>query len=1269
MELEDVKNWLKKYNIKELFLWIQLVSLHPRNQLYQIRFEILIFILLSIEHDEFENRPLKRDDVVYFFSENEAILSGICAMQEDFEPFPQFKLTPVFIRGRKYHFFYGCLEMPHREAKHLIDVYFDIIADTDELIQVQKLIESYFVAQNSLLSTFIREPEYSTFEDDQMVFIPSQGFYDVHKDTLLIKNTIIDSEVTTGHLSSLAVEDIIEHCLNNNSYKILSSLILNINEEKYFLLPQISIEYLLFRSIELVRKNKANDTIINQGFKHRIEDACLRFFNYRNRIWGLYSEEDSKLDLLKELNICFAAYVENRLLLFLCQEHFTQDFSFNKANSNAESIVATIKMSKIIGADVPMFDAVIGLATKDLQIHVISVFERLTTDAFFFPLEREQAAHVNSSIFNLCDLEYIFETFFNQSKQESHVSFIKFLINEKEFKDQLEWLTLSDYLDLFVNYIAGGNFFMKGGQMPNSLHFVPHDASNQYNEEKYQLYLDPVYEIVENKFLGKFNNIHKWKEDIYRIADSGWIDFVYLIKWESRLIWLYIPEGFLGRSAATEEVSIVMDFLIPFFTDHISSIKGEFLELLTKVGVGEDNEYSVFITSQSFIDNNENESALKGQFRFENDNIPLAIRTAKTNVYGHFRTFIILNSDAPKLALVKIFEKEDNSGERELLGLFLRSFQELGNLESEFVTKIIDKKFPMSKNKRFSVDFIATENPRLKNYHNYICLDESDINKANKYFAEFIAKEKIDKGDYEGNEAKEINGKIFVFLQQLLENEIKKFTPDLLIYAYRQIELIEGRNEFSKLKAGLDLSRDLSYDIKEKELKAKWNDRTFLAAIVKQIIHSILKVNPKGSVRADKITWQWLLGITATIQETASIYEALRYDLSPHTLRITDLYRIEDIKNEGKFDGKRYYEDLARNRAKESKSALKNSQAMQLHSLVEAEMAVSSEDTPTGTLSEIQVLQDNFDNAFQNYFNVRFQDCITILKALTKANLFSEQAFPVSIVDSKQILELLHSLQIFDIDDKQLDKILHFLSISNDEFRNISSMVPSELLRFRKRFNICPLIRWEDNKYVFGNQMCSYSFRIWFNRVLEGGLPFDTENEGITETLEKIHQFRSSGLEKNAEKIAKNVVGDNNVIRGLKKFNLISQDLVAKPDCGEIDLLCVDRGKRIIYVLEAKYVHQRNRLYDMHIIFRDFFDDSSKKKYYKKLLKKKAFVSQNIRAFIKYFKCDEIECDKWLIKEAFIVDDILFAAYHKEYRVDFILLDELDTYLRNSSRS
>lgn len=1265
MKTEDVKSWFKRYNLKELFQWIQLISLHPQNQLYQIRFEILICILLSVKQDEFENQSLNREDIIDFFNENESLLSRMCFMQEDFEPFPQFKLTPVFITRKKYHFFYGCLEMPHREAKHLIDIYWGIKSPTEELIQVQQLIESYFVAQNSLLNSFNIQNEYTNCENIEGVYIPSQSFYDVLKQDLIIKFKIPDSEINAGHLSALAVDDIIDHCLNWESHKILGSLILNIEGETYFLLPQTSIEYLSSKAIEIAQKNKSNEQIINLGFKRRIENLCLRFFSYRNRVWGLYTNENPDHDLLKELDICFATYVENRLLLFLCHEHFVKDLQFNKAHLKADKIIAAIKKHKILGADIPFFDGVIGLNVENLQIQVISVFELLRIGAFFLPLEREEVTHQNSSTFNICDLEYIFETFSNKFRKESHVSFIKYLINEKAFKGQLEWVTLTDYLDLFVNYIAGGNFFMRSGQMPDSLHFAPHDASNQYNEEKYQLYLNPVYEIVERKFGGKFNDIYKRKDEIYRIADSGWMDFVYLIKWESRLIWFYIPENFF-ELAKSEELSVVMNFLIPFFTDHVSKIKEEFLHLLNEIGVEEDSEYSIFITTQSFINENESESALKGHFDFANSNAPLVIKTTRTNRLNYFRTFIVLNSNSPRSALVRIFEKEDNSGERELISLFLESFKELNylNWKSDRVKKIIDKYFPLGKKKRFSVDFIATENPRLNDYYNYVSLDESDINKANKYFAEYIAKEKIAKRDYEGVEAKDISGKIFNFLQELLENEIKQFTPDLLIYAYRQIELIEGKNEFSKVKVGLDLSRDLTYDIKETELKTKWNDRTYLASIVKQIIHSILKVNPKGNVRADKIAWQWLLGIAATIQDTASIYEALRYDLSPHILRITDLYKIEDIKKEGKFDKNRYYEDLARNRAKESKSALNNSLKLQGQSKIASSNDTISSDTPT----EIELLHKNFDIAFQNYFNVSFQDCISVLKALTKANLFSDDAFPVSIVDAKRILSLLHSLQIFDIDGKQLDRILKFLSISYEEFRDKSSMVPSELLRFRKRFNICPLIKWEDNQYIWGNQMCSYSFRIWVNRVFEGGLPFEIENEDINDKLDKIHQFRSAELEKEAEKSAKKVLGDKNVIGRLKKFNLISKDLPAKPDCGEIDLLCVDRNNKIIYVLEAKYIHQRNRLYDMHITFRDFFDESSKKRYYQKLLKKKEFVSQNVKAFLMYFQCDEGEYYKWSIKEAFIVNDIVFAAYHRDYSVDFILLDDLSSYLMKESR-
>ena len=46
--IEHSQNWMKKYNKSELIKWVQVCSIHPSNQIYQGRFELLLGIALSV---------------------------------------------------------------------------------------------------------------------------------------------------------------------------------------------------------------------------------------------------------------------------------------------------------------------------------------------------------------------------------------------------------------------------------------------------------------------------------------------------------------------------------------------------------------------------------------------------------------------------------------------------------------------------------------------------------------------------------------------------------------------------------------------------------------------------------------------------------------------------------------------------------------------------------------------------------------------------------------------------------------------------------------------------------------------------------------------------------------------------------------------------------------------------------------------------------------------------------------------------------------------
>lgn len=59
--------------------------------------------------------------------------------------------------------------------------------------------------------------------------------------------------------------------------------------------------------------------------------------------------------------------------------------------------------------------------------------------------------------------------------------------------------------------------------------------------------------------------------------------------------------------------------------------------------------------------------------------------------------------------------------------------------------------------------------------------------------------------------------------------------------------------------------------------------------------------------------------------------------------------------------------------------------------------------------------------------------------------------------------------------------------------------------------------------------------------------------------------------------------------------------------------------------------------------------------------KKFDFFNDNAEKFVPYFGLEYNE--QWQVKKAFVVDKRIFAAYHTEYNIEFLLISELSNFI------
>ena len=120
---------------------------------------------------------------------------------------------------------------------------------------------------------------------------------------------------------------------------------------------------------------------------------------------------------------------------------------------------------------------------------------------------------------------------------------------------------------------------------------------------------------------------------------------------------------------------------------------------------------------------------------------------------------------------------------------------------------------------------------------------------------------------YQGDDAKNLNNQIFQFLQNKLEEEIKEYNDSSLFYAYRQVELIEGRREKNRLQLGLDASKYIEYDIISRSVETT-EEISKASVSAKYIVETILKVGCHGSRAVTDEDWHYLHALAAVLEET-----------------------------------------------------------------------------------------------------------------------------------------------------------------------------------------------------------------------------------------------------------------------------------------------------------------------------------------------------------------------------------------------------------------
>lgn len=1257
MEIESLIGKIKHFNPDLFFRWINIIAIHPANQMHLMRFELILSAFFAIREEEFTAEKNTRKDIVDFFNDINEDFNATFYWMEDYEPFCQNKLIPLFIDGKKYFFFYGLIESPYTRINVLSKVIHDLETDEDsELSSLKHIFTESLILQTRILENATKNEENFQFNEDGGIFIPSEDYLDFISPLLHINANIDINPCELGFLNSHK-DKIVDECMEYKLPYLYSSPFASINNTTYIILPHFHIEYFGYYLKQTLNSNNYFECLwqdIDRQLDDRINFLCIKFFNISTKIGCIYANRESTENLLEKYKVASCFRIDqNKLLVFKSVKHKENKSFINADDVNSlatkeiKGLIQEIKESEEIGLGQYSYKHIFGIKPELLEIWYVFVSEVISLEPDVMFLEKTPT---NEHFVEIGDLAFLFDKFF-EYRDDAPIHFLKFLENDRDFMSSSNYLLSTNYVDRVSMYMSGDNFFFKFGKSPDLINIAPYQGNGYESEYYFEKFQNKAIEVVEKRFPEEFNVIEHIGGEVYRAVNTGFISLVYLVNISVYPIFIYLPK----------RISILHDmdkkFLISMFPQligfYIDKLKNEFVSLLKTQNIYP-SEYSLLLVSNDSLKQKENVLPYLLPLADEIDKEPLLFSTKRLQ-NGAVRTFVIANTENIEIIL-DLFEPEDNSAERFCIKKLVESILEFNkNIEKEKLSNdFIDEYIPISK-KSFSLNQLALENPHLDKYDSPVKINTSDIGKVNKLFAEYIASKSIQPGEYTGDKAKSINGDIFDFLQNFLEDTIKEYDENIIFYAYQQLEFAEGKREKDRLKYGMNTQRDIQYDLKEKASE-EIREVTLLSAYSKHIIHTILKINPKGEKYITESDWGFLLGIVAALMETTQIYEYINYDLSPHKMIISDLYEITTKKVSDKIDHDRWHSDFVDHQIDSSKNAYEKSKNI-LSEKQENNLNESSESDPSHNILTQQI--EKLDTTFHKVKDYSLTNYIRIIYALSRSNFKKQLFFPISILEIEDILSYIK--EIFpEMEHKEIIQIVNDASLSYSTYKQDDKLIPTELLRSRNRLNISPLIKINEDEYIYGNQQCKYSHKIWVNDIVDGDLPYQENDKDILRDLDEIHKINSSELEKEIAAHIRNILGDKYVILNLKKFNTISSRLPKDPPCGEIDILCANPLNKTIFVLEAKSVLQKNRPYNIKQTFNDFFGEKGKR-YYNKLNKKYDFVKNNIEEFVQYFGLEY--SNGWQVKKAFIVDKRIFAAYHTEYDIAFLLIGEIDDYI------
>lgn len=1248
----DIKNWMKKYNLKDILTWIEIIAIHPSNQIFQTRFEFLIAVLLSIKLEEFQNNSLNYKLINSFMHDFEVKSSGFFI--EDFTPFDQLNLIPYFFQGNKFYYFQGLTGRTYEILKKLERIYiFQDAPDFSEFNIIKSILIQILNFQTNLINNLKNLQE--SKKQSKNIYVPTLNFFSVFEPLLKIKKESVLDSILVLKVETLRedISKIYNKIINGNYFNGL--YIQASDNEFFFMLPQAQVEILfsIFKNIVIKSlKREQISNYIGANLLRHLTFACGRLFGRDNLILNIY---DSSEKLITQ-NIGLITIFDNYLFLYNSVETFEENKLSEEINRAYKILNDAVKIIKnrekiLLDNDSGFY---IEVPVNELKIFKFVIYEEMDLNVSLTDLQIDNIPE--NQLFSMMDILIMLELL------SSGLILIKYLGEREKY---LKNLFTIDGINFFALFLKNNESLPDYGAV--KIMIDPHLWTNFYNEYLYNKFQDNIYELIELEYPNRYNKIIRWEEsqNLYECFNSFSLYGACIIKLEDKLIWIFYPEP--TPILTMEDLKYIIRLFGPLYADYIQRLLLVFQELFNTYQFF--GKFRLFLCPIKICKNNLKYKKYQEYYSKINEEWPLIVYSflsRKSNLislifynaeYWIEKFCNSMMNDGPKFALEQLIYS--------IIMVFESKLQQSEVLEK--TRSIMKSKFPEGFND-YCVAPVIVRNPKIGKYRPYLRLSQTDQENVIKNIEKYFRKEQIKKGKLSSEESKTVYNKLYLEFYQVFEELISKYDESLLYFAYQQLELIEGNRYKLLIETGMRNEATLE----EKFInffKEKQEEISNLSSSTRFIIENILKFGIHGINKINIEEWGFLQALSLYLLFISQRSEFTHTEIMPFTIEIKEYHQFDEIQNPAVFNYNEFMEVEFKRKLETAQIAYNAAKQTSVNDITKE----ISDDKGASFVSLI----DNLDNSFMRQFSFSFTDLMRIINLLSIMELYSKEFFPLTIIPKVELIEKLkvnYNKAFFkqesqkdnqsEIEEKKISQILDFISLNFNSY-NEDILLPIKMLKSKDRLTLCPLIHLDTNEYLYGNECCSVAFKLWKNHILSGVFPFNiSEKMDINVALQEIHSFRDRAFEDECGDIAKQILGGNYVITRLKNFKRISESLVKFPECGEIDVLAINPQIKTIFVFDSKNYYLKLIPSDIKNEIHRFVE--KKKSDLKKIRRKMNFVNDNLNQFLEFFNILDIE--DWKIKTGFLIKRNFPASYIPDIDVDFVFTNELEHYLQGKER-